>query len=207
LAGFYFLLVLISSSTCAIMCSIFVMWQYNYTVQSSIQSNFWHHSVTYLGCVTVDGVLIDERIYWPLVYTTWNYTLQIADTETNVLSLLQSPLAISWQWPLPVETLQLPAFRSSLPPVQNSLSTDNSTNWVPCWQPFHTNPLVFSSQADFRLNSLTNQLLHVTSLDWTADNINQQLTYCQSQVALQLAVYCQSVHPGVKPVSTEPLWQ
>jgi hypothetical protein len=33
-----------------------------------------------LGVVTVDGVLIGEWIYWPLVYTTWNYTLQITDT-------------------------------------------------------------------------------------------------------------------------------
>jgi hypothetical protein len=35
------------------------------------------------------------------------------------------------------------------------LSTDNSANWVPCWQPFHTTLLVFSSQPDFQLNSLT----------------------------------------------------
>jgi hypothetical protein len=51
------------------------------------------------------------------------------------------------------------------------LSAGNSTNWVPSWWPFHTNLLVFSSQADFQLlNSLTNRLLHVTSLNWTAGN-------------------------------------
>jgi hypothetical protein len=34
-------------------------------------------------------------------------------TQTSVLSLLQSPLAASWQWLLPREILQLPVFRSS----------------------------------------------------------------------------------------------
>jgi hypothetical protein len=52
------------------------------------------------------------------------------------------------------------------------LSTANSTKWVP----FHTNLLVFSSQADIQLDSLTNQLLHVTSLNWTAENWQLQLT-------------------------------
>jgi hypothetical protein len=41
----------------------------------------------------------------------------------------------------------------SQPPMQNSLSTDNWTNWVPGWRPFHTNLLVFSSQADFQLTT------------------------------------------------------
>jgi hypothetical protein len=68
-------------------------------------------------------------------------------------------------------------------PVQNS-STGNSTNCFPGWWLFHTNLQVFSSQADFQLttnywtHSLTNQLLHVTSLNWTADSSNQQLMRC-----------------------------
>jgi hypothetical protein len=33
------------------------------------------------------------------------------------------------------------------------LSTDSSTNWVPGWRPFHNNLPVFSSQAEFQLNS------------------------------------------------------
>jgi hypothetical protein len=37
----------------------------------------------------------------------------------------------------------------SQPSMQNSLSAD----WVPCWWPFHTNILVFSSQADFQLTT------------------------------------------------------
>jgi hypothetical protein len=32
------------------------------------------------------------------------------------------------------------------------LSTNNSINWVPGWQPFHTDHLTFSSQADFQLH-------------------------------------------------------
>jgi hypothetical protein len=62
-------------------------------------------------CVTIDGVWIGEWIYWPLVYTTRNYTLQTTDTYISVLSLLQSPLAVSWQRLLPREILQLPALR------------------------------------------------------------------------------------------------
>jgi hypothetical protein len=73
-----------------------------------------------------------------------------------------------------VEIHQFPMLRpSSQRPARNCLSTDSSTNWVPGWQPFHTNLLIFSSQADFQLNcqltlSFTNQLLNVTSLNWTA---------------------------------------
>jgi hypothetical protein len=71
------------------------------------------------------------------------------------------------------------AFRTqvllSQPPVHNSCEL--TTNWVPGCRPFHTNLLVFSSQADLQMTcpsnwtlSLTNQQLHVTSLSWTADN-------------------------------------
>jgi hypothetical protein len=49
------------------------------------------------------------------------------------------------------EILQLAALRSSCHscPAEH-FSTDNSTNWVPGWQPFHINHLVFSSQADLK---------------------------------------------------------
>jgi hypothetical protein len=69
------------------------------------------------------------------------------------------------------------------------LSTDNSTNWrLPGWWPFHTNLLVFSSLADFQLTTdswtlwLTNQLLHVTSLNWTPDNSNNGFVESESYV-------------------------
>jgi hypothetical protein len=51
---------------------------------------------------------------------------------------------------------------------------------------------MFSSQADFQLTidkwtlSLTNQLLHVTVLNWTADKSNQQLTRCFKFSCLRL---------------------
>jgi hypothetical protein len=58
------------------------------------------------------------------------------------------------------------------------LSTNNSTNWVPGWRPFHTNLVVFSSQTDFQL---TTDLSHsptsyFTSLHSTALLTTQQLT-------------------------------
>jgi hypothetical protein len=46
-------------------------------------------------------------VYWPLVYSTRNYTTVYWHTQTNVLSALQSPLAVSWQRLLPREILQL----------------------------------------------------------------------------------------------------
>jgi hypothetical protein len=93
--------------------------------------------------VTIDGVRIGYRIYWPLVYTTRNYSLQITDTHSLVFfSLLHSPLAVSWQTPLPRGILQLPALRSS--------------NWQLTWlaprlAAISHQPPRLSSQTDFRL--------------------------------------------------------
>jgi hypothetical protein len=57
-------------------------------------------------------------------------------------------------------------------PVQK-LSTDNSTDWVPsCW-PFHTNLLVFSSQADFLL---TTELSHSPTSYFTSLHSPELLT-------------------------------
>jgi hypothetical protein len=129
--------------------------------------------VQYRG-VTIDRLWFGHSIYWPLVYTTRNYTLQIIDSQTSVLSLLQFAIAVSRQRLLRGRFLSFPnsgplitAGRAEL------LSTENSTNWILGWRPFHTNLLVFSSQADFLLNwtfSLTNQLLHFTSLHFTSLN-------------------------------------
>jgi hypothetical protein len=134
-------------------------------------------------------------------------------TQTSVLSLIQPPLAVSWQRLLPRESLSFPRLGPLVTAaLAELLSTDNSTNWVPGWRPFHTNLLVFSSRADFQLTtdnwtlSLTNQLLYVTSLSWTADNSNQELLRCQVkvkvEVTLWLAVYRQNVRLGVKPLET-----
>jgi hypothetical protein len=47
--------------------------------------------------VAIDRVWIGDSIYWPLTHSWLVTTLQIIDTQTSVLSLLQSPLAVSWQ--------------------------------------------------------------------------------------------------------------
>jgi hypothetical protein len=56
-------------------------------------------------------------------------------TQTSVLSLLQSPLAISWQRLLPREILQLPALRSSCYSClcRTLVNFQPSTNWVWGW--------------------------------------------------------------------------
>jgi hypothetical protein len=128
-------------------------------------------------------------------------------TQTSVVCLLQSILAVSWQRLLPREILQLPALRSSY----HSRPCRTLPNWVPGWRPFHSNLLVLPSQVDFQLTtdnwtlSLTNQLLHVTSLTKTADNSSQQLTRCQRVsvgVILRQAVYRQSLRLGDRPLET-----
>jgi hypothetical protein len=72
------------------------------SINLKILSWFW-------GVWLQKGYGLDEGIYWHLANTTWNYTDQW-HTQTDVLSLLQSPLAISWKLR---EILQLPMLRSS----------------------------------------------------------------------------------------------
>jgi hypothetical protein len=117
----------------------------------------------WFGSVTRDGVWIGYWIYW---HTCIHHSeLHFTDhwhTQTSFLSLLQSPLAVSCQQLPPWEILHLPTLRSSCHscPCSTLLNCQPSTNWVPGWQPFHTNLTVLSS------------------LNWIADNSNQQLTRC-----------------------------
>jgi hypothetical protein len=61
--------------------------------------------------------------------------------------------AFLWQRFLAMDILQLHALTVSCAELSFQLTTDNSTNWVPGWRPFHTNFPVFSSQADFQLTT------------------------------------------------------
>jgi hypothetical protein len=82
-------------------------------------------------------------------YTPLRATHYRSLTQTSVLNLFQSPLAVSrqrlYQWRFSASHTQV---LLSEPPVQNScqLTTELSP------MPFHTNLLVFYSQADFQLN-------------------------------------------------------
>jgi hypothetical protein len=86
--------------------------------------------------------------YTSIPRTPLGTTLYRSLTQTNVLSPLESVprngfyrgrlLSFPHSGPL------LTAAREEL------LSTDNSTNWVIGWRPFHTHLVVFSSQADFQ---------------------------------------------------------
>jgi hypothetical protein len=106
-----------------------------------------------------------DHLFIPLGTTIYRHT------QTSVLSLIQSPLAVSLQRLLPREVLQLPTLRSSCHSRQCSTPVNRKlTICVPDWWPFHTNLLVFSSQAHFQLtiefrHSQTNFLSHFTSLN------------------------------------------
>jgi hypothetical protein len=64
-------------------------------------------------------------------------------------------LAVSWQRLQLKKSLQLPALRSfQSHPCRTLVNCQPSTNWVPGWRPFHTNLQIFSSGADFQLNSV-----------------------------------------------------
>jgi hypothetical protein len=94
-------------------------------------------------------------------------------TKTSVLSLLQPPVAVSWQQIFnTVEILQHPALRSSCHSrsCRTLVNWQPLTNWFPGWRLFYTNLLFFSSQADFQLT--TDNWTHSlsTSFRWTADN-------------------------------------
>jgi hypothetical protein len=130
-------------------------------------------------------------IWWMDLLTICIYHWELHFTEFTDKQRLVSSVYYNLQQSFPGNGFYRGTFFSfphSGPPITAAcaelLSTDNSTNWVSIWRPFHTNLLVFSSQADFQLNwqlntlSLTNQLLHVTSLSWTADSSSLQLTRC-----------------------------
>jgi hypothetical protein len=102
-------------------------------------------------------------------------------TQPSVLSLLQSPLTVSWQRFNTVEILQLPALRSSCHsrPCRTLLSSSNSVNCVPSWRSFHTNLLVSSSRADFQIkidncNWTLSPTSYFTTLNWLQQGGAQQ---------------------------------
>jgi hypothetical protein len=129
--------------------------------------------------MTIDGVWIACWIYWPLLYTTQDYSLQITDTRTSVLSLLQSPLAVSWQHLLLRRILQLPAVRSSW----HSRLCRTLVNWQlrylgPELAAISYQLFSFTSQTDFQLNWQLNSLTHepATSRHFTELNCWQLIT-------------------------------
>jgi hypothetical protein len=101
-------------------------------------------------------------------------------TQTSVLSLLQSPLAVSWQRLLPMEILHLPFSRrycpANIPQLNCQPACGPLVNWqlncVPGWPPFHTSLLVFSSQAE----QLTTELSHSPTSYFTSLHSTELLT-------------------------------
>jgi hypothetical protein len=141
--------------------------------------------------VTIDRVWIGYWIYWPLEYTTWNYTLQSL-TQTSVLSLLQFPLAVSCQWLLQRRFF---SFLHSGPLViatHAELFVNWQLNWLgPRLAAISHQPpsLLFTGwlPTDNWTLSLTNQLLHITSLNLTYDNSLQLKVKVMLRPTVQLA--------------------
>jgi hypothetical protein len=131
--------------------------------------------------VTIDWMNgFTDHLYTPFgttLYRSLTHTHTHTHTQTSVPSLLYSPQAVSQQRLLPRDILQFPALRSSCHSRPCRTVSQLTTNWVPGWRPFHTNLLVFSSQTDLQLNSLTHQ--PPTSRHFTQVNCWQlELDWC-----------------------------
>jgi hypothetical protein len=120
--------------------------------------------------------------------TTLSLISTIHSSPQHLLSLFQpavSSPAVPWQRLLTVETFQFHALRCYLQslPWRTQLSTNNC---LPGWRPFHTNLLVFSSQADSQLTTTTwqktgsRQLYSLKLLD--TDHIENTRFHCCSQI-------------------------
>jgi hypothetical protein len=109
--------------------------------------------------VTIDGVWVGYWIYWPLVYTTRKYTLQL----TDIHGLVSSFITVSTSRFLTTDLTQWRFFTypRSGPLVTDAcaefLSTDNSTNLVPGWRPVFTAFHRLPSTDNWQLNFLTHQ--------------------------------------------------
>jgi hypothetical protein len=134
--------------------------------------------------VSLEGVWIGEYIYIYYFYTPLGTILctSLAHTQTSVLSLLQSPLAVSWQRLLTREIIQRPLLRYSSYSLPCKTQLTGSTDW----RPFHTNYLVFSSQADFQLAS---DLSHSPTSYFMSLLSNELLTTSQQQLQLFASNY------------------
>jgi hypothetical protein len=127
--------------------------------------------------MNIDMVWIGYLIYWPLVYTTRNYTLQITDTDQCPQSITVSTRrflakASTEGDSSPPRTQDL----LSQPPVQNSCQL--TTHLTGFQDGGHFTLLVFTLQEDIQLtwqrNSFTNQ--PATSRHFTQLNCWQLLT-------------------------------
>jgi hypothetical protein len=84
----------------SVICSSFVVWLSNYTIESSIQcrsiqsTHFRHHR--HVHGVTVDGVCIGNRVYWTLWYTqlvtSSNYSAVAISNAPQFTTVTQSAL-------------------------------------------------------------------------------------------------------------------
>jgi hypothetical protein len=109
-------------------------------------------------------------------------------TQTSVLSLLLSPITVSWQMFLPRGVLQRPPLRSSFTTTRKELSsTGNSTNWAPCWRPFHSTFLTFSSRADSHLTTNGWILSHKPATSRRFSQLNCWQTFKKSSRCLKMS--------------------
>jgi hypothetical protein len=87
-------LCLLKNEYCTFSCVEFS--ELNHSASSFSPSAVYIYIVIHV-CVTVDGVWIGDSIYW-LFKHSWLVTTPYRSlTQTRVLSLLQSPISVSWQ--------------------------------------------------------------------------------------------------------------
>jgi hypothetical protein len=147
--------------------------------------------------------------YRPFVHTTRNYTVQITDTQTSVLSLLQLLLAVSWQRLLQREgdsSASRAQVLLSQPPVQNSCQLITHVTGSQAGD--HFAPTSCSLHRLTSIWQLTTELSHSATSHFTALHSIDLLTAeyfgvrVRVRVTLWLAAQRQSVRLGDKPPET-----
>jgi hypothetical protein len=135
---------------------------------------FSDHLCTPLGSALYRSLTHTDLCPQSITYSSSRFLATDFNTETITVSLNYTLQISHIKFSFHSRTLAINSFLHSLS-YRTPLNCQLSTKCVPGWRPFHTNLLVFSSQADSNWTdnwtlSLTNQLLHWTELNWTELN-------------------------------------
>jgi hypothetical protein len=149
------------------------------------------HIYSHMIEVTIDGVWICNRLYWPLLtHNSWVHFTNHCQTQTSVLSLLQSPLAVAW-YRLPTADVTLTLGSRTVPMPQLPASQSNSSKRLNC--------------SSVLTHSLTHSLRNSSLTDWTVLLITSRHGPTENTVLLLLCNCCRGNMLVCKAVTSQRL--